>query len=449
MRHASRFPRLARFTALAVSVSALLSAGSAMAVENLYGGGSTFAATPYVGTGYLANTPTSRLSTNAGNTAGPGFTTAGVSTGSTFDVFSSTTLNQISYCQTGSGFGKNSLNGVATALANGQCNDFSTSPVGLSAPTATPDFIGTDSPYSTVDYNAFLSGPQFATHTGVMQIPTLAGAIALPHNATVSNVVLRTSYVCKVYSGLYRAWNQIPGVTGTGSKKPIGIIYRSDSSGTSFAFTRYLAANCNGTPYVPAGFVFTPSSTFNSALPGGVAAVFGTHAVGASGNAGVVQATLNAANPNSMGYADIGEVLNQAAPYATVDGFDPAQFGLVGGVPTPISIALGNLVSGMVQDGATLNPVPGASAQQVKNCVRVLNPAIKISSTYPIVAVTYLAGNYSGNQSLAHRDALKNLYNLYYNHATRPVLPTGFAYLDGVAIFGTSVKNTVNACTKL
>ena len=84
VRQLSRFPRLTKVATLAVSVSALLSAGSAFAVQHLYGGGSTFAAPPYVGTDYLNFTPNARLSTNAGNTAGPGFTQAGITTGSLF-----------------------------------------------------------------------------------------------------------------------------------------------------------------------------------------------------------------------------------------------------------------------------------------------------------------------------------------------------------------------------
>ena len=444
----SRFPtRITRITALAVSVSAMLSAGSAMAAQTLYGGGSTFAAPPYVGTDYLVPVPSARLSTNASNTAGSGFTTAGVSVGSIFDVYTTNYLNKISYCQTGSGFGKNSLNGASTALSSGQCNDFSTSPVGFSAPTDSPDYIGTDSPYSTTDYNAFLASTQFAPHQGIVQIPTIAGAIALPHNDTVDNVAMHTANVCRIFSGLATKWSSVAGVTGTGATGTIKIVYRTDSSGTTFAFTRYLAANCNGTAYVPSGFVFTPNSTFNSALPGGVTAVYGSRAIGASGNAGVVQATLNAANANALGYADIGEVLAEAAGYATVNGFDPAKFGLnSSNVPTPISIAITSLMTGKVLDGATANDVPGSSSQSIKDCVRLVNPAFKVSATYPIVAITYLASYTNGNGTLGHTNAIKNLYNLFYNHAKRPVLSTGYAYLDGVATFGTSVKSTISAC---
>jgi len=441
--------RTIRVTALAFAVGALMSAGSAMAGQKLYGGGATFPAVPYTGSTYLDVLPNARLSTANGNNAGAGFTTATIGAGSLFDSNAVHYLNTVSYCQTGSGFGKNALNGAATALASGQCKDFSTSPAGLSAPTDTPDFIGADAPYSTTDYNAFLAGPQFATHTGVVQIPTIAGAIALPHNTDVDNVALTPVQVCRIYSGLTTSWGKIGGVTGTGNKSPIKIIYRTDSSGTTFAFTRYLAATCNGTTAVPAGFVFTPSSTFNSALPGGVTAVYGTRAIGASGNNGVVAATLDPANASALGYADIGEVLNQGAGYAIVAGFDPAKFGLdASNVPTPISISLTSLLTGKVLDGATANDVPGANDQSIKNCVRLIDPAFKLTRAYPIVAITYFAANYSGNGTTQHQAAIRNLLNLSYNHSFRPVLPTGYAYIDGVATFRTSITSTVNACIK-
>ena len=441
MRNASRSIRIA---AIAASVAATLSAGQAMAVESLYAGGSTFAAPVYVGNNYNRTTPAARLSTNAGNTAGSGMITSSITPGSFFDAYKNLYHNHASYCQTGSGFGKNSLNAQASAPASSACNDFSTSPLGLSAPTNSPDFIGTDSPYSSSDYNAFLGSSALATHTGIVQVPTFAGAIALAHGTDVSNVALNTAQVCKIYSGKVTKWQQLAGVTGATSD-PIVIVYRSDSSGTSFAFTRFLAATCNGTANVPAGFVFTPSSTFNSAVPGGVTAVYGTRAIGASGNAGVVSTTI--ATAGAQGYADISEVLNEGAPYATVSGFDPAKFGQnSSGVPTPISIQLTNLATGKVLDGATLNDVPGSGDQATKNCVRVVNPAVKFNNTYPIAAVTYLAAYTTGNGTAAHVTALKNLFNLFYDHTHRPVLPTGNAYLDGIATFGTSAKATVNAC---
>jgi phosphate transport system substrate-binding protein len=456
VRNISRFPRLVRVATLAASVSALLSAGSAFATETLYGGGSTLAAPEYVGNGFNLTNPIARLSTDAGNTAGTGFTVAGITAGSFFAEYNTLDGAKISYCQTGSGFGKNALNGSVSAPASANCEDYSASaPVGFSAPTNSPDYIGTDSPYATTDYNNFLAGPNLATNQGIVQIPTIAGAIALPLNPSIKSAKLDTAQICKIYSGEYTLWSQVVGTTGTGDKSPIVIVYRTDSSGTSFNFTKYLANSCNGTVNVPTGFVFSPNQVFNSALPGGATAVYGLRSIGASGNPGVVQATVNTANGAALGYADTYEVVAEGANFALVNGFSPIKFGLsTTGVPTPLSITLGNLLTGKTLDGAVANPAPGNSSAAIKNCLRLVNPTLKFTTAYPIVAVTYLAGYYSGNGTVngvsdpAHTTAIQDLYSLYYDHTNRPVLATGYAYLDGSAPFATSVKASIAACIK-
>ncbi|KAB7771794.1 PstS family phosphate ABC transporter substrate-binding protein [Xanthomonas maliensis] len=432
--------------ALAIALSAL--ATPAFAAETLYGGGATFPAQPYVGNGYLSSSPNARLSTNAGNTSGTA-STAGISAGSVFAAFSAgSNANKVSYCQTGSGFGKNTLAG--STAANQACNDFSTSPAGLSAAAAAPDFIGTDAPYSTTDYNAFLNGTNGASRVGIVQIPTLAGAIALPHSAatnpSTATLALTTAQVCQIYSGQVSDWSLVSGSGATGAIK---IVYRTDGSGTTFAFTSYLARACNNTSNVPSGFVFTPNQTFNSALPGGVSTVYGSRAIGASGNNGVVSAVRASGNSNAVGYADIGEVVLQSARYATVDSFDPTQFGKnSAGQATPVALAAAALLSGRVLDGATVNTVPGSGSTTVKNCTRLVNPTAAITNAYPIAAITYLAGYTSGNGSAAHVQAVKDLFGIFYNSTTRPALPTGFAYIDGVAAFRQQVLNTVSTCVQ-
>jgi hypothetical protein len=98
-----------------------------------------------------------------------------------------------------------------------------------------------------------------------------------------------------------------------------------------------------------------------------------------------------------------------------------------------------------VLDGATVNDVPGSGTTAVKNCVRLVNPATAITNAYPIAAITYLAGFTSGNGSAAHVQAVKDLFNIFYNTSTRPALPQGFAYLGGVTA---SAQNTVNTCVQ-
>ncbi|QNH19519.1 Alkaline phosphatase L [Xanthomonas sp. GW] len=425
---------------LGLGLIAALAVPSALAAENLYGGGATLPAQPYVGSNYLSTNPDARLSTNAGNTAGSGYGTATLGSGSVFLTYSNNSTNKVSYCQASSLIGKNTLAGSTTA--NQACQDFSVSSLGLSGGAAAPDFIGTDAPYSTADYNVFLGGGNAASRVGIVQVPTLAGAIALPQSTPTVSFNLSAAQVCQIYSGLVTDWNSVfvSGTTG-----PIKIVYQRDGSGTSFAFTSYLARTCNGTSNVPSGFTFTPNQIFNSALPGGVNNVYGSRAVGASGDNGVVT-SVRFTNTNALGYASIGEVLLQAADYVTINGFDPAQFGRnSSGQATPISLGASALLSGRVLDGSTVNSVPGSAAAAVKNCVRLVNPNSVITNTYPIVAITYLAGFTSGNGSAAHVQAVKDLFNIFYNTSTRPALPQGFAYLGGVTA---SAQNTVNTCVQ-
>ena len=104
------------------------------------------------------------------------------------------------------------------------------------------------------------------------------------------------------------------------------------------------------------------------------------------------------------------------------------------------------LLAGRVLDGATVNTVPGSNSAAVKNCVRLVIPFASLTNTYPIVAVTYLTGFTNGNGSAAHIQAIKDLYNIFYNTSTRPLLPDGFAYLAGS--IPTSVQSTINTCVQ-
>jgi phosphate transport system substrate-binding protein len=420
---------------VAIGAATLMTAGSAVAAEKLYGGGSTSPVPAFVGEAYLATTPDSRLSTNAGNNAGIGFQTAIISPGSVFAAYTAATTNQISYCQTGSGFGKTALNG---SVANLACRDYTQYgspptdilPAGFSAVAATPDFTATDIPISTTDYNNFIAGSNAATRTAIVQIPVLAGAIALPYNDSVNSVPvvnLAIPNICRIYSGLIKDWSGVfvNGGTPVGNG-PIRIVYRSDGSGTTLAFTSYLASECNNRFGVPANF-FMPNQVFASAITGGVAIY--ANSIGVSGNSAVVAQTKT--NNNALGYADFGEVDSQAARYVTVNGYDPAQFGDNSlGFPAPITTTF---LRGQVLNGATTAAAPAVIPVNARNCLILIHPTTAISNRYPIAAFIYLNGYYAGNGGVLHIDAIKQLYMTFYKlpFDSRPVLPTGFAYLDG------------------
>lgn len=436
--------RMPKIGALAVAVAALMAAGSAMAAESLYGGGATFPAPAYVGSDYLLTNPDSRLSTNAGNNLlqTPPWQSAPLSATSFFQDYTNDTTNLISYCQTGSGFGKTTLGG---AVSNQFCRDFSTTPLGFTSPAANtrPDFIGTDSPISTADYTNLMTGTN-AARSPIVQIPTLAGAIALPHNASVNGVVnvdLSVEMVCKIYAGVIDDWSLVttlpsPPATPAGSG-PIHIAYRQDGSGTTFAFTSYLAAKCNNQFGIPANF-FKPNQSFTAALlPATPAGIYAASSAN-QGNNGVVTAVVG--TNNAVGYADFGEVQTQSADYARVSGFDPAAFGTAGAIPLPVSA----LNRGRVLDGAVINLPPAAPVvpTATKNCMLLINPATVIAGRYPIAAFTYINTYHSGNGAAVHVTAIRDLQAAFYK-TSRPALPAGFAYLDGNLTFRNLMNNII------
>lgn len=424
------------FLRLNLLAAATLFAGAAGAAD-LYGGGATFPVQSYVGGDFLATDPAARLSRNTANPVA----TAPIATltppDTVFARFANGTGHRISYCQTGSGTGKTLLVGAGSVVdARGECGNYDASPAGFSSPLVAPDYIGTDSPINQADATSFSGGPR-AARGGLWQIPTLAGAIALPRHAGLNFPNLTTAQVCQIFSARIVNWSQIP---GSGSSAPIHVVYREDGSGTSFAFTSYLAAACNGNFGIPAGY-FKPAQSFAAAVPavpGQPGTIAPTYAAstGVSGNPSVV--TEASAVPNAIGYADYPEVAAQGAEFPMVNGTSPAAL--------PASISIPSPLSGQVLNAAN-QPVPVAAGSiQNPQCLRLVNPStIPSGVTYPILAYTYLAG-YRGNNG-GNVDALRDLLGYFLStQADRPTPPAGFAYLDGSSAYRTSIQNTIDSC---
>lgn len=420
---------------------ATMGAGSAVAAD-LYGGGATFPAVPYAGDDYLNFSPNARLSTNAANCLrNPGYTCASLAwSGGTSAFQALSPTHKVSYCQTGSGFGKTMLNKTGTNVVSSPCGDFGGLPAaaGFATPAAVtePDFIGTDAPYSSADYNAFRTNNAafYASKQGITQIPALAGAIGLTYDDNgTSSMALTSAQVCSIFNKSVTNWS---GITGSGLSGTIKVVYRSDNSGTSFAFTSWLFNNCSG---MPVGFA--PNQSFATAYAGGLGAGW----VGVSGNNNVV-ATARPAGGLGLGYADFGEIANQGAKSALVNTFNPANFGTAGA----LALAGTDLVRGSVLDGSTLNPIsgltpnpPAVPPSAIANCMFVIKPNATISGRYPIVAFTYINTYSRANGQPA---AVKALINKFVNNKSG-TLPLGFAYVDGTPAHATLINNAVNGAT--
>ena len=214
--------------------------------------------------------------------------------------------------------------------------------------------------------------------------------------------------MCDIFSGSVTTWDQ---VNATWPNQPINVVYRSDGSGTSFAFTQYLASNCNVSQVI-----FNTEENYAAAAP------ISNYATGtpASGNGGVITAV--AAASWSVGYANLANVLAEPGlDYADVEGEDPAQ-------PTQIQYSSSDLLTGQVLgdvDPFTGLPAPQAVDSSLDgNCLLVINPAAQLQGAYPIAAVTNLLAYTDGNTD---PQALETLVDTVV--AGTSALPTGFARL--------------------
>jgi ABC-type phosphate transport system substrate-binding protein len=335
---------------------------SAMAV-NLYGGGATYPANPYVGPVTVGSTLYTTLGTGLP-----------ISSESIFGTYAGFSTDNVSYCLTGSGRGKTTqISGDASVACA----------TGFSAPAGQtlPNFIGTDSPYSQTEHNNFKAA-RGATKTAVVQVPSLVGVIALPFkNADVTgNITLTTNDVCNIFFGVYTDWNQIPNL-GLPSKA-IRVVGRSDNSGTSFAFSNFAARNCNaasGGP-IPANSAGNAQITTNQTF----SATGLRQDLLVSGNPLVVSTTY--ATEGAIGYGDPGDVFSQGGAFVLVNGQSPQSF-------TPPQLTASDLLTDSVVQG--VNAVTGLpavvpAASNIPTSITLVNPTLVATTGYPIIAWTYL-----------------------------------------------------------
>jgi phosphate transport system substrate-binding protein len=369
-------------------------------------------------------------------------------------VFSAQTGNpQTSYCQTGSGAGKNILAGVSGTSVQNACPDGSATPTGFGAAAVSrtdltqPNFAGADSPLSSGDYTNYTTN---RTTSKPIQFPAVAGAVAIQFNkANVSSLALTDALVCKIFSGQISDWSDsqlaaagVPaGVSGA-----INVVYRSDGSGTTFAFSNHLAAVCGGTTGVHfiTDQAFTKVvSLYKSTVP--------ANWIGQSGNANV-SSTIGSTD-GTIGYAEAANVNNVTnALFATVNGRDPfADFAdpNTGKVTINSTDVVYNQVINGADAGtgqAIVSPISPAPSTQ---CIALVKPsayATQPSTSYPIVAVSYLLGNSNGNGTDAAN--VRKLLGAPYNAAiTGNVNLTTIGAGTGLAFLNTSFTQTqINGC---
>lgn len=167
----------------------------------------------------------------------------------------------------------------------------------------TVDFGASDVPMGSADITS-AGGPDTLT-----QIPTTLGVIAIAYNLSgVSKLQLDGPTLANIYLGTIKKWNDpaIAALNGgvTLPNSDIQVVHRSDSSGTSYHFTDYLAK---------------VSDTWKSKVGVGKA-VSWPAGIGGNGNQGVAQAVTSTAG--AIGYVELAYVVQTGMTQAWLKNKD-------------------------------------------------------------------------------------------------------------------------------
>ena len=207
---------------------------------------------------------------------------------------------------------------------------------------------------------------------GVLQIPMTAGAIAVAYNNPGCELKLSQQQLADIFLGKITNYSQL----GCADKK-ITVVHRSDGSGTTYNFTKHLAA-------ISEAWKNGPGSAKTVAWPTGV---------GAKGNEGVA-AQLNQV-PGGLGYVESAYVKGQlqAAALANASGqvVKPSN--------ASESEALGSIDLGPELIGSNPNPLKG----------------------YPIVTFTWILAYQNGNGAKA--ELLRKAFNFMLSEKAQAQAP--------------------------
>jgi len=218
----------------------------------------------------------------------------------------------------------------------------------------TVDFAASDAP---------LSDSQRQAAPNTLHIPETIGAVTLAYNlpGISSGLHLTGQVIANIFLGTITNWND-PAITAlnpstTLPDHAISTVHRSDGSGTTNIFTRYLS---------------NVSSTWNSTVGFGTSVQWpGTNAIGASGNANVASTVIQ--TQYAIGYVELAYALKNSMTVASVQ--NPAG--------NYIAPALESTTAA-VQSGASSLPAGDQSWYEVS----LLNTPGQ--QAYPIVGFTYL-----------------------------------------------------------
>ena len=305
----------------------------------------------------------------------------------------------------------------------------------------------TCSPTFTVDFgasDAFLSSTQVSGYTlaaqdgPLIQLPTFGVPITIPfRNAKLTRgteLALTDAQLCGIFSGKLTNWTQVDRSAAPGT---ITVVYRADSSGTSFLFSQHLAAVCT-----PADSSFTgtlaATKTFTSLFANNVPPA---NFVGASQSSGVAATLL--ASSSAMAYLspDYTSIAPKSPNTTTL-----VVASVVNGVnKVAYQPSVNNTVTGLVHPGkGSTNASPPATKATAANPLNWI-PAIPITdSGYSIVGyTTWDVSTCYANATVA--TGVTNFLKDNYNNATFKALiqNNGFVPVvnSGAARYVTAINN--------
>jgi phosphate transport system substrate-binding protein len=220
----------------------------------------------------------------------------------------------------------------------------------------TVDFAASDAPLSS-SQTAQLSNP--AVH-----IPETIGAVTISYNlpSISSGLKLSGEVIAQIYLGTITNWND-PAISALnpGTTLPdhvISVVHRSDSSGTTNVFTKYLTLE---------------SVTWSTQIGSGTSVQWpGNNAIGASGNSNVASTVTQ--TPYAIGYVELSYALENNMSVASVKN------------PTGNFIAptLASTTTA-VQSGASQGLPTGDQSWTSVSLLDTADP-----QAYPIVSFTYM-----------------------------------------------------------
>ena len=216
----------------------------------------------------------------------------------------------------------------------------------------TVNFGASDEPISAAD--------AAKVKRGVVQIPMVGGTIAVAYNKKGCNLRLTQKQTVDIFAGRIRDWKALGCAAG-----PIRVVYRSDGSGTTYAFTNSLDA-------------------FGGWTAGASKTVKWPTGVGSKGNEGVAGTIRN--TPGAIGYVNTGFVKANKLQAAAIQN-RAGKFVL----PTAASGA------------AALNNI------KLDANLAGENPNPSGATSYPISTLTWILAYRTGNGS--NTSAIRNALN--------------------------------------